>query len=224
MKTPINTEQQTTLKADLDARRISWEAKAPEAIKTIYQEGVLAVEQGGTTRKALQPGHKAIDFILSNANGNTVHLYEVLKQGPVVLTWYRGGWCPYCNITLRHLQQHLPDFKKAGANLIALTPELPDNSLSTQEKNQLQFEVLSDINNEVARKYGIVFKLTDEVADTYRQSFSLEAYNGNDNNELPLAATYVIDREGIIRYAFLDAEYRNRAEPGDILDVLKALK
>ncbi len=224
MKTPINTAQQTTLKADLDARRISWEAKAPEAIKTIYQEGVLAVKQGGITRTALQPGHKAIDFILSNANGDMVRLYEVLKQGPVVLTWYRGGWCPYCNITLQHLQQYLPDFKKAGARLVALTPELPDNSLSTQEKNQLQFEVLSDIYNDVARKYGIVFKLTEAVATTYKQSFSLEDYNGNDNNELPLAATYVIDREGIIRYAFLDAEYRNRAEPADILDVLEALK
>ena len=224
MKNPIGVEPSTTLKSNLDAQRASWEAKASEEIKSIYHEGVLAVKQEGITRKALQPGHRAIDFKLSNASGRSVQLYEALKQGPVVLTWYRGGWCPYCNITLRHLQQCLPDFKKAGASLIALTPELPDNTLSTQEKNQLQFEVLSDINNEVAFKYGIVFKLTNEVAHAYKQSFSLEDYNGNDDPELPLAATYVIDREGIIRYAFLDAEYRNRAEPGDILDVLEVLE
>ena len=214
----------STLKGDLDARRSDWEAKAPEATKIIYNEGVLVVRESGIIPNALQVGDRAIDFLLGNATGEVVQLSKVLEQGPVVLTWYRGGWCPYCNITLSHLQKYLQDFKDAGSSLIALTPELPDNSLSTREKNNLQFEVLSDIDNIVAKKYGIVFKLTEDVASTYKQSFDLESYNGNDSNELPLEATYVIDSEGIIHYAFLDAEYRNRAEPGDILIALKALK
>ena len=224
MKNKLTKNSITTLKSELDARRSDWAAKAPEETKTIYNEGILAVEHSGIIQSALQVGDQALDFRLNNATGRPVQLSEVLSQGSVVLTWYRGGWCPYCNITLRHLQQRLQDFKNAGANLIALTPELADNSLSTREKNDLQFEVLSDINNEVAKKYGIVFKLTEAVAQTYKQAFDLESYNGNDSNELPLAATYVIDTHGIIRYAFLDAEYRNRAEPADILNVLESLK
>lgn len=223
MKNQVIKDKTQALKAELDTRRADWAAKAPEGTKIIYNEGILAVENSGIIQNALQVGDKAHDFSLDNAIGRKVQLSEVLSQGPVVLTWYRGGWCPYCNITLRHLQQRLQDFKNAGANLIALTPELADNSLSTQEKNQLQFEVLSDIDNKVAKKYGIVFTLTEDVAKTYKQAFDLESYNGNDSNELPLAATYVIDKQSIIRYAFLDAEYRNRAEPDDILTALEAL-
>lgn len=224
MKNQQIKEDIATLKSDLASKRAEWEAKASDEIQTIYNDGVLAVQESGIVENAVQVGDSAPDFRLYNATGQSVQLSEVLAKGPVVLTWYRGGWCPYCNITLNHLQQHLSDFQSAGANLIALTPELPDNSLSTQEKNHLKFEVLSDVNNEVAKQYGIVFKLNEAVSETYKQAFDLESYNGNDSDELPLAATYVIDKEGIIRYAFLDAEYRNRAEPGDILSALNKLK
>ncbi|WKN45158.1 peroxiredoxin-like family protein [Tunicatimonas pelagia] len=175
-------------------------------------------------QQARQEGDTAVDFTLPNARGQSMSLKEYLQEGPVVLTWYRGGWCPYCNITLRALQQALPEFKAKGANLLALTPELPDKSLSTQEKNELEFEVLTDQANEVVRKYGLVFKLTPEVSELYKKNFSLAEYNGNDSDELPLAATYVIDKQGIIRYAFLDAEYRHRAEPQEIIEVLKSIQ
>ena len=120
------------------------------------------------------------------------------------------------------MQQSLPAFQAAGAQLLALTPELPDKSLSTQEKNELSFEVLTDTNLGVAKAYGIVFKLIEEVGEVYRKNFSLLEYNGNDSDELPLAATYVIQPNGKITYAFLDAEYRNRAEPTNILAALGA--
>ena len=102
-----------------------------------------------------------------------------------------------------------------------MTPELPDESISTAEKNDLQFEVLSDIGNKVAHEYGIVFKLTDEVAGMYNDAFDLNKHNGDESNELPLAATYIIDENGEIVYAFLDADYRNRAEPSEITAFLK---
>lgn len=153
--------------------------------------------------------------------GNTVELAQYLEKGPVILTWYRGGWCPYCNLTLRKLQEELPNFKAHGANLIALTPELPDNSISTTEKHSLEFEVLSDVGNKVAKNYGIVFKLTPEVAEIYNKKFNLAKYNGDNSNELPLAATYIINQKGKIVYAFLDADYRNRAEPAELIKVLK---
>lgn len=214
-------KQAVTLQSVLDERKADWAQKASDEIKRIYGEGINSVENSGILATAKQVGDKAPNFSLQNAKGKTVLLSDYLAKGPVVLTWYRGGWCPYCNMTLRHLQAALPDFQAAGAQLLALTPELPDKSLSTQEKNELAFEVLTDEHLQVAHEYGIVFKLTDEVATVYKKNFSLEDYNGNDSDKLPLAATYVIAADGTITYAFLDAEYRRRAEPADILAALK---
>ena len=187
----------------------------------VFKEGIESVMESGVLDNALKVGDVASNFKLINALGETVDLYEYLKKGKVVLTWYRGGWCPYCNITLQQLQQELPNFKTNGARLIALTPELPDKSLSTSEKHDLKFEVLSDVGNKVAKEYGIVFKLTNEVAEIYNRFFSIVDFNGDASNELPLAATYIIDQEGKIIYAFLDADYRNRAEPSELTEVLK---
>lgn len=212
-----------SLQSILDNKKAEWTNKASDERKQVYNEGISAVVESGIIQNAKQIGDKAPDFTLQNAAGNQVSLSQYLERGPVVLTWYRGGWCPYCNLTLHRLQEELPNFKATNANLIALTPELPDQSLSTQEKHQLEFEVLSDLANTVAKQYGIVFELTPKVADIYQNAFDLHAYNGDESNELPLAATYVIDQEGIIQYAFLDAEYRNRAEPADILLALKQL-
>lgn len=223
MKTTDTTETMETLKYHLDHRRKEFQNSAPEEIKTAFEEGVDAVRRSGVLESALQAGDTAPDFILNNQLKESVRLYDELKKGPVVLTWYRGGWCPYCNITLHYLQEKLTYFEKLGASLIALTPELPDNSLNPSEKHNLKFQVLSDIGQGVSRKFGIVYKLTETVAEIYQSSFDLHAFNGDQNHELPLAATYVIDRQGIIRYAFLDADYRNRAEPDDILQILKEM-
>jgi len=208
----------------LKAKSIESERRSSAEKKKIYNEGIVSVANSDILKNALNVGDEAVDFILKNSTGKDVHLYEELKNGPVVLIWYRGGWCPYCNITLHYLQERLPDFKKAGASLLALTPELPDKSLSTSEKHNLQFEVLSDIGNKIGRKYGIIYKLTDDVAKAYNKSFDMKGYNGDDSEELPLAATYVIDADKIIKYAFLDADYKKRAEPDDIIEALNKLK
>lgn len=223
MNTEI-TEQRPTLQSVLDSRKAEFNANASEDIKRIYRDGIASVEKSGILKSAKNVGDRAPDFTLHNSLGKSSSLADVLKKGPVVLTWYRGGWCPYCNLTLNRLQQELPKFKAEGANLVALTPELPDKSLSTREKHGLAFEVLSDIGNKVAREYGIVFKLTTDVAANYQKNFDLHSFNGDESDELPLPATYVIDREGIIRYAFVDADYRKRAEPAEIIEALKNLQ
>ena len=218
-----STNKMSALKIELEARKSNFELKASDVKKKKYAEGIQDIINNQIVENALQKGDTAPNFDLSNALGENVNLYQALEKGPVVLMWYRGGWCPYCNITLHYMQDNLEHFEKYGARLLALTPELPDSSLSTSEKNELKFEVLSDIDNHVAKDYNIVFKLTDDVANFYESGFGLSQYNGNANNELPLAATYVIGMDRIIKYAFLDADYRNRAEPEVILDILKTL-
>ena len=223
MENNTNKSAKTTLQCLLDEKQKDFNKTATEQLKKIYREGLDAVTGSGILDKALNAGNKAPDFTLTNASNQSVNLYDQLRKGPVVLTWYRGGWCPYCNITLRYLQNKLPDFQNEGASLIALTPELPDQSLNTAEKNQLQFEVLSDVGNNVGKEYGIIFQLTREVAANYQQAFDLHSHNGDESDELPLAATYVIGQDAIIQYAYLNVDYKYRADPEIIIQHLKQI-
>ena len=143
------------LKARLEEKKARFLNNSDENKKRAYREGIELVERSGITRTAKQVGDQAPDFTLNNALGKPVSLGDYLKKGNVVLTWYRGGWCPYCNFTLQELQNELPNFTTDGANLIALTPELPDQSITTAEKNNLKFEVLSDLGNKIAKEYGL---------------------------------------------------------------------
>jgi len=216
-----DTSLDGSLKSVLEAKKQRFLDIAEEHKKKAYHEGVVTVGKSGIVESAKNVGDAAPNFTLQNATNNAVQLEEYLKKGKVILTWYRGGWCPYCNFTLQHLQKELPNFNALGANLIALTPELPDHSMNTVDKNALNFEVLSDIDNKVAKEYGLVFYLGDEVARLYNESFNLIGYNGNKENELPLAATYIIDQSGKIEYAFVEADYRVRAEPSELTAFLR---
>ena len=224
VKTEEMTPEKLSLKEQLDAKKAAFNEKADDEKKRIYAEGLQAVKNSGVLENAKNVGDEAIDFTLQNALGKNVNLKDYLAKGPVVLTWYRGGWCPYCNITLHELQEQIPNFNALNATILALTPEVPDKSISTKEKHNLEFEVLSDVGNKIGKKYGVVYKLTDDVANTYQKSFDLHGFNGDKSDELPLAATYVIDQSGKIQYAFLHEDYRNRAEPSDILEAIKNLK
>jgi len=213
------------LQDQLDARRDAFLEKAsPEIIQS--QEKALAdLQASGLVDQALKVGDKAPDFKLGDPDGEKVQLSDLLKEGPVVLTWYRGGWCPYCNIALASLTKHNDEFKKLGATLVALTPELPDTTAETVKEQGLPFEVLSDIDHQVADQYELVFKLNDDTRKRYAEKFKLVERSGEKAaDRLPLPATYVIGTDGVIRYAFLDADYRRRAEPDDIIAVLKKLQ
>ncbi len=213
-----------TLKDQLDAKRATFLESAPADKAKSYQDGIDAVAASGIYDRALKVGDKAPDFTLKTPEGKSVQLAELLKAGPVVVTWYRGGWCPYCNLTLIALQQALPEIQAAGGTLIALNPELESYTAETTEKNQLDFDVLSDPGNKVARQYGIVFKMTPDVASAMRKGAKTDIRNGDESDELPLAASYVIAPDGTITYAFLDADYRNRAEPSELVKALQAIK
>ena len=173
----------------------------------------------------MQQGERAPDFTLTNARGAQVTLSGLLARGPVVLAFYRGGWCPYCNLQLRAYQKALPDIRAAGGQLVAVSPELPDKSLGTVEKNALEFEVLSDQTGEAGRAYRLFFDLSGELRQLYAAGGNdLAKWNADGQWHLPLPATYVIGQDGLVRFAFVDAEYRNRAEPADVLAALRALQ
>lgn len=218
--------QADTLEDRLKAREAQGSTRVTPEIKKAFKEGIAAIDEARIVEKAKQVGDEAPDFTLKNAAGEEVKLSEELKKGPVVLTWYRGGWCPYCNITLAALQEELPAIKEAGATLIALTPELPDKALTTTEKNKLEFEVLTDLNHKVATRYDLMFKLTPDVENLYNQMFDLKEYNGKDAgaDQLPLAATYIIGQDRKIKWAFLHHDYHKRAEPKDIVRFLQKLE
>ena len=172
----------------------------------------------------IQVGEQAPNFILSNAFGKKVSLGEELKKGPVVLVFYRGAWCPFCNMHLHALQKNLPGFQQYGAGLIAITPQTPDKSAEQIEKDSYPFEVLSDLDNQVMQDYKLYFRIPDELVAVYKKiGLDIESYNGEGRNELPVPGTFVIDRQGVVRAMHADTDYKKRMEPAAIIEALKAL-
>jgi peroxiredoxin len=208
------------LQAVYDEGQRVWPAPAREIIARTSAD--LAAT--GMERDALGAGDRAPAFELPSASGGRVALEALLTQGPVVLTFYRGAWCPYCNVALRGLQQSHDAIRARGARLVAVSPQVPDESLSLAEKHGLAFDVLSDVGSGTAKQYGIAFELAEEMAGLSDQlGFDLARVNGGYGRTLPLPATFVIDAGGIIRWAFVDTDYVKRAEPADILAALDAL-
>lgn len=146
-------------------------------------------------------------------------------KGPVIVTFYRGKWCPYCNIQLRALQTALPSFTELGASLVAISPQAADHGLSLVQKHELAFPVLSDLDQSVIRDYKVQFTLTGDLEDLQVNVFQHDPahQNADHSRSLPLTATYVIDRGGVVRYGFVPSDWRVRAEPADIEAALRFL-
>ncbi|MEM1367117.1 MAG: peroxiredoxin-like family protein [Cyanobacteria bacterium P01_H01_bin.15] len=196
-------------------------SQVPEDIKARMDQATSDLIHSGLAESSPQAGDILPGFALPNAAGETVKFSTLLVQGPVVISFYRGGWCPYCNLELRALQEILPDIEAKGAQLVAISPETPDNSLSTQEKNDLTFQVLSDEGNRYAKDLGLVFTLPADLRPIYANfGIDLTAHNGNKSFELPLPATYVVAPSGEIILAFASADYTERLALQDILNAL----
>jgi peroxiredoxin len=197
----------------------------PEAIGTRIDAGVADITASGVAR-GLAVGDRAPDFTLPNALGQPVALADLLAQGPAVLTFYRGEWCPYCNIQLRGLQAALPRLRDLGASLVAISPQAADHSLTLTEKNELAYPVLSDLDQDVIRAYRVQFTLSGDLEDLQVNVFQNDpaTQNADHSRSLPVPATFVIDRDGIVRAAFVSADWRYRPEPADIIAVLETLR
>ena len=213
-----------SLKEELAAMKAQSVAKIPKDALEVMMNATQELGASGIAEQAPKQGDKLQDFELPNQTGEQRSLAAMLKNGPVVVTFYRGGWCPYCNLQLRSYQQMLPEVKAAGGSLVAITPELPDASMSTAEKNELEFDVLTDTNAEYARRLGLVFTLPEEVRPIYEKfGINVQAHNGQGQFDLPLAATFVVNTDGIIAFAMATADYTLRAEPSDIVAALESV-
>lgn len=211
-----------TLQAQIDDFKIAFKKNVPEDIQALMKAATDDLANTGIVQKATSTGDKLVPFALPNHLGDITTLEALLAKGPIVLTFYRGGWCPYCNLELKAYQDILKDIHAKGASLVAITPETPDNTLTTIEKNGLNFEVLTDKGANYAKELGLVFSLPNSLRPIYEQfGIDVQKHNGQGHFELPLAATYIVKSDGIICYSFVDADYTKRAEPADILDALK---
>ncbi len=217
-------QTQESLASQLTSFKTGFIGRAPAARVAMMEAATAQLKSTGIESSALKVGDRAPGLSLPDAKGKQVSLNQLLEQGPVVVVFYRGGWCPYCNLELRAWQAHLAELNSLGTTLVAISPQTPDNSLSTAEKNALAFPVLSDSDLAAAHGFGIAFTLPPELVDLYSAvGNKLPELNGNGQWVLPVPATFVIDTSGVIQFAHVEADYRERAEPGDVLAVVRAL-
>ena len=189
---------------------------------SVYDRDAEALGAGDTFAGALRVGDRAPGFRLPDARGGEVALGDLLIDGPVVLVFYRGAWCPYCNLQLAAFQSALADIRAAGAALVAVSPQTPDRSLTFAEQKALEFPVLSDAGNAVARRYGLVFTQSEAATATSRElGIELSEFNGDDSNTLPAASTFVIGQDSMIRFASISGDYRWRVGPDEVLAALR---
>ncbi len=214
-----------SLKQQIESFKSKFLPQIPEPIKESMQKAEDVLRDSRLAERALGTGDIAVDFTLPNARGESVSSEVLRGDGPVVLSFYRGGWCPYCSMELKALQGVNAEIQALGASLVAISPQLPDESLTTAEKNELEFEVLSDVDSEVADKYGLTFSLAEDLRPIYKNwGADVATVNDDPDCKLPLPATYVIDQDGKIVHSFTDEDYTERLEPDEILESLRTLR
>lgn len=211
----------TEINSFLEDKKVNGSAlfhEAMSASETMIQE----LKNNGNESVAIHAPELAPNFSLPDIHGNIITLSDLLAQGPVIITFYRGEFCPFCNIQLRVYQRTLERFKELGAELVAISPQVPALARKMQTDAGISYTMLSDNNNQLARQFGLVFKVPEAVQTVYAAfGISLEEYNGNPENELPIPATYVITPDFKIIYSFIDADFTHRAEPIEIMLSLK---
>lgn len=214
-----------TFQTELDAYQSGWELRVGDDTARLIAGDIELLRSSGLLEHAARPGDRLpATSNLLDQHGQRFDLGRLSAEKPVIITFYRGGWCPYCNLELRAYQALLPQIHAAGAELVAVSPERPDHSLSTVEKNELSFKVLSDIGSGLAAALGIRFTLSDAVRPFYEKAgYALPDRHGDGVWALPLPATYVVDKGGVIAAAFIEPDYRKRLDPVDALSALAML-
>lgn len=195
--------------------------QVPQEVLEAFGKSIEDLQTKNIEEKSIKLGEIMPEFLLPNVKNEIINSNEILKNGKMIIAFYRGSWCPYCNLELKILQDHLPKIKDKNATLVAISPQSPDNSLTVVEKHNLTFEVLTDTDNLFAKQLGISFELQDFVLPYYQAlGIDLMHFNKNNDNSLPVPAVFVIDQNGKIIYKFVDANYMNRIDIDELLQTL----
>jgi peroxiredoxin len=218
-----------TLQDKLDAFKADFKGGkapyfAPPEIHPIMERATAELIASGQAGRALKAGDRAPVFTLGDQDGKPVASNYLLARGPLIISFYRGVWCPYCNLELQALQETLPQFQALGASLVAISPQTAANSRKSQRQNKLDFPILSDTHNDVAAAFGLRFALPDYLVELYKGlKNDLPAFNDDPAWTLPMPARYVIGQDGVIAYVEVNPDYSLRPEPGSMLPVLQRL-
>ncbi len=217
-------ENDMTLQDKLDGFKAQFKTMAPEGAFEAFARSTQELIDSGQAERALKAGDRVPDFVLTDSERNEVALKDLLAKGPVVLTFYRGVWCPYCNIELKALEEVAEDIRARGATLVAISMQGAADSRKSRKDNQLSFPILTDKNGELAEKFGIRWSLQDYVIPIH-QGFGVELprIHGDGQWNLPMPARYVVDAHGTVAYAEVNPDYTRRPEPADLFPVLDSL-
>ena len=220
-----------SLQAKLDAFRENFEAggppyNAPSWIHEIMHRATRELIESGAADRALKVGQKAPEFTLKDGDGGEVSSAGLLARGPLIVSFYRGVWCPYCNMEIQALQSTLPELERLGASLVAISPQSAANSRKSQRDNKATFPILTDPGNEVAAAFGLRFRLPDYLIDLYENTLknNLPQVNGDLSWTLPMPGRFVIGQDGMVLYAEVNPNYTRRPEPEELLFCLETAK
>lgn len=208
---------QSTLTQTLKERADRSAAKSPPSVKLEFQRALNELKASGIEKTAIQKGTNAPSFKI---DGKSFSSYYTEK--PVILKFYRGSWCPYCQIEMKAYEEYKARFEAKGYQIIVLTPDTKVEIAKFRDKQKITIPIYSDKENAIAKKFGIAFKLDKKLSKVYKDfGIDLKKSQENDLDELPLPGTYVINKKGKITYAFIDADYKLRQDPGELLRILK---
>lgn len=213
------------LQGKLDALRIAFDAAVPPALSAALHRGTEELIASGAQNRALRAGDIAPEFTLPDADGNPLSSRTLLAEGPLVINFYRGAWCPFCSLELIALESARVELEARGASLVAILQQTAPNSRKSQRQNGLGFPILGDRGGEIAAQFGLRWTLPDDLRDVHKAlGADLAQFNGEDSWTLPIPARYVVAPDGVIAYAEVNADYTRRPEPSAIFPILEQLR
>ncbi len=209
---------------DIYAERKELIAKyVPPETQAVHARVISDLKAAGFAERALAVGAKAPCFELNDHTGKLISSSELFAKGRLVICFFRGRWCPFCVGQLEAMNRLVPQIEHAGASLVAISPQTIQQSFFMADQHKLRFPLLSDTGNQVARQFGLVYRVPDDQQAIFRRAFvNLPLANGDSSWELPIPATFIVDRDGTILYASADEDYTHRPEPLEILRQLSA--
>ena len=207
-----------SLKDELGSFAEQMSQNAPKDVLETIGSEIGKLVESEVTEEALKVGDTAPDFFLKDSEGNTVSLNDLIEKGPVVISFNRGNWCPFCNMEFKALQLSMPEIQKAGGNLVVISPQLPQKSSDLKQQHGFSYPILYDEDNKTAKSFKISFTLPENLRPIHKAfGMDIPEHNGNNRYELPFPATYVIDQNKKITFSYINVNWMERAEPSEFI-------